>query len=80
MRLLFPLACEEEGRERCEAGGRRSGDCEEGREVRSLPGVARQKERRATRGLCCVVSDGAIVRIDPGEYVDEIYERQGLVA
>ena len=36
------------------------------------------KKSGAARAACVAsCPTGAIVRIDPGEYVDEIYERQG---
>ena len=36
------------------------------------------KKSGAPRAACVAsCPTGAIVRIDPGEYVDEIYERQG---
>ncbi len=76
MRLLFPRrAVKEDGRSKPAEGGapsiKKAVKCDLCRE---LPA----KKSGAPRAACVAsCPTGAIVRIDPGEYVDEIYERQG---
>jgi len=76
MRLLFPRRAVRKSAARAgEEGGaaaiKKAVKCDLCRE---LPA----KKRGAPRAACVAsCPTGAIVRIDPGEYVDEIYERQG---
>lgn len=76
MRLLFPRrAVKAGGAAKAEEGGaaaiKKAVKCDLCRE---LPAKKSGGARAACVASC---PTGAIVRIDPGEYVDEIYERQG---
>ena len=76
MRLLFPRrATKQAPSALAEEGGaaaiKKAVKCDL---CRDLPA----KKSGAPRAACVAsCPTGAIVRIDPGEYVDEIYERQG---
>jgi len=73
MRLLFPRRAKKEPSEPLEgiAAVKKAVKCDL---CRDLP----KKKNGASRAACVAsCPTGAIVRIDPGEYVDEIYERQG---
>ena len=73
MRLLFPRRARKEPSEAIDPAlnPKRAVKCDLCRE---LP-----KKKSGAPRAACVAScpTGAIVRIDPGEYVNEIYERQG---